>query len=110
MTEKESLPHGDIMKIDTEGAPAPDSTSAAAGDSVRWGVWCRPRAPYLRDPCGGAIIRAMFAEGPDGVLCLFETTARHLAEHFNTTLPTWEHEARRLDDPGEPNEAEYDND
>ena len=73
----------------------------------RWGVWCRPKEPYTREACGGRLIPAMFAEGPAGELVLYETVAKHLAAHWNEILPTYEHEARQLDDPGEPNPEEY---
>jgi hypothetical protein len=76
--------------------------------SDRWGVWCRPKEPYTRDPCGGRLLEAKFAEGPDGELVLFETVAVHLAAYFNEILQTYEHEARRIDDPGDSNEVDDD--
>jgi len=64
-----------------------------------WGVWCTPSLVEPHTPCGGAIVRARWAAGPDGDLVLFETVAKHLAKHFNEVLPGWRHQARSYDAP-----------
>ncbi len=70
-------------------------------ETDRWGVWCEaPKYMF------GAT-ESQWASGPDGTLVLYETVAKHLAEHFNDVLPHIKHTARRLVD-GPPEQEDDD--